>query len=165
MRSHRPAEGQVRSRRSTGCPVSSAMSSKSLSRCSTVSSASSAVAAISRSGMDGARCCPRSASADWTSTERSSILGVRYSTGSDASGGSAKRVRWSAADRAENPTSSRVTSKTYGKNRTPRSAARWRRPMADLSMTQVVVTTTRRTSPSDHRDQRRAARTSRTRRR
>ncbi len=42
--------------RSVGCPVMPAMSSKSLSRCSTVSPASSAVAAMSTSGMDGARC-------------------------------------------------------------------------------------------------------------
>ena len=44
--------------RSSGWPVSAAIRSKSLSRCSTVKPASSAVAEISRSGMDGARCWP-----------------------------------------------------------------------------------------------------------
>jgi DNA-binding XRE family transcriptional regulator len=39
--------------------VTSAMTSKSLSRCSTVSPASSAVAAMIRSGIDGARCWHR----------------------------------------------------------------------------------------------------------
>ena len=41
--------------RSMDCPVISAMSSKSLSRCKTVSPADSAVAAMRRSGIDGAR--------------------------------------------------------------------------------------------------------------
>ena len=51
-----------RSRRSTDWLVIAAIRSKSLSTCNTVSLASSAVAAMSRSGIDGARCCPRSAS-------------------------------------------------------------------------------------------------------
>ena len=42
-------------KRSTGWPVILAMSSKSLSRCRTVSRDSSAIAAMSRSGIDGAR--------------------------------------------------------------------------------------------------------------
>src|SRR6266404_3097760 len=42
-----------------GWPVISAMRARSLSRCSTVSSASSAVAAMIRSGIEGARCWPR----------------------------------------------------------------------------------------------------------
>ena len=49
-------------RRSMDWPVIAAMRSKSLSTCNTVSRAISAVAAISRSGIDGARCWPRSAS-------------------------------------------------------------------------------------------------------
>lgn len=64
-----------------GWPVISAMRSKSLSRCSTVSPASSAVAATIRSGIEGARCWPRSASNARTSAARSSMAGVRYSTG------------------------------------------------------------------------------------
>jgi hypothetical protein len=48
--------------RSVGCPVSSLMRSTSLSACSTVWPTSSAVAAMSRSGMDGPRCLPESAS-------------------------------------------------------------------------------------------------------
>ncbi len=44
------------SRRSTDWLVIAAIRSKSLSACNTVSLASSAVAAMSRSGMDGARC-------------------------------------------------------------------------------------------------------------
>lgn len=48
--------GQGRSRRSTRWPDTSAISSKSLSTWSTVRSASSAVAAIRRSGTEGARC-------------------------------------------------------------------------------------------------------------
>lgn len=43
---------------SVGCPVISAMRSKSLSRCRTVRPASSAVAATMRTGADGARCRP-----------------------------------------------------------------------------------------------------------
>lgn len=58
--------GGQRRRRSAGWPVMLAMRSKSLSRCSTVSPASSAAAAISRSGIDGARCWPLPASASWT---------------------------------------------------------------------------------------------------
>ncbi len=42
--------------RSTGCPVIDAISSKSLSTCSTVRPPSSATAAIIKSGIDGARC-------------------------------------------------------------------------------------------------------------
>jgi hypothetical protein len=66
-----------------------AITSKSLSTCSTVSPDSSAVAAMIRSGSDGARCWPRSASRVRTSTARASIAGVRYSTGLDDSGGTA----------------------------------------------------------------------------
>ena len=44
--------------RSTGCPVTAAIRSKSLPQCNTVSPASSAVAAMIKSGTDGARCCP-----------------------------------------------------------------------------------------------------------
>lgn len=39
-----------------GCPVISAMTSKSLSRCKTVRPASSAVAAMIKPGTEGARC-------------------------------------------------------------------------------------------------------------
>ncbi len=56
-REHQPSRRsgpQARSR-SVCWPVNSAMSSKSLSRCSTVKPASSAMAAMSRSGIDGAR--------------------------------------------------------------------------------------------------------------
>ena len=49
-------------RRSMDWPVIAAMRSKSLSTCNTVSRAISAVAAISRSGIDSDRCWPRSAS-------------------------------------------------------------------------------------------------------
>ena len=93
--------GEPMSSRSTGCPVISATSSKSLSRWRTVRPASSAVAAMRRSGTDGARCWLRSASTDWSSSARSSILGVRYSTGIDAIGGSVRSEGWSPADRAE----------------------------------------------------------------
>jgi hypothetical protein len=58
-----------------------AIRSKSLSEWRIVSPASSAVAAMMRSGTDGVRCWPRSASKVRTSTARSSIAGVRYSTG------------------------------------------------------------------------------------
>ncbi len=51
--SRRPYEGTAG--RSTGCPVSAAIRSKSLSMCSTVRPASSAVAAMMRSGIEGAR--------------------------------------------------------------------------------------------------------------
>lgn len=57
------------------------MRSKSLSRCKTVSPASSAVAAMMSSGMEGARYLPLPANASWTSSARSSMRGVRYSTG------------------------------------------------------------------------------------
>ena len=70
---------------------------------------SSAAAAISRSGIDGARCWPRSASRRWTSTARSSTAGVRYSTGIAATGGYPAPGVSSTADRAEKPASSRVT--------------------------------------------------------
>ncbi len=49
-------------RRSTGWPVASAITSKSLSRCKTVSPASSATAAMIRSGTEGPWCLPSSAS-------------------------------------------------------------------------------------------------------
>jgi hypothetical protein len=70
-------------RRSTGWPVISAMRSKSLSTCRTVSPASSAVAAMIRPGVEGARCWPRSASSVKISTARSSMAGVWCSTGMD----------------------------------------------------------------------------------
>jgi hypothetical protein len=50
------AAGYGTFRRSAGWPVTAAMRSKSLSQCRTVSPASSAVAATSRSGIEGARC-------------------------------------------------------------------------------------------------------------
>jgi len=52
-----------------------------LVRCRMISPASSAVAAMIRSGIDGARCWPRSASRVRTSTARSSMAGVWYCTG------------------------------------------------------------------------------------
>ena len=58
-------------RRSAGCPVISVMWSKSLSRCNTVSPASSAVATMIRSGIEGVRCWPRSASTVRTSANSS----------------------------------------------------------------------------------------------
>jgi hypothetical protein len=87
--------------RSMGWPVISAIRPKSLSRCSTVSPASSAVAATIRSGIEAARCWPRSASKARTSTARSSMAGVRYSTGIDDSGGRWNPGRNSGPDRAE----------------------------------------------------------------
>ena len=53
----------VTASRSTCWPVTVAMISKSLSRCRTVSAAVSAVAAMRRSGIEGARCWSRSARA------------------------------------------------------------------------------------------------------
>ena len=44
--------------RCTGCPVTFAIRSKSLSTCSTISPANSAIAAMIKSGTDGARCWP-----------------------------------------------------------------------------------------------------------
>ena len=87
--------------RSAGCPVMLAIRSKSLSKWRTVSSLSSAVAAMMRSGTDGARCWPRSASKVRTSTARSSIAGVRYSTGIAETGGWRKPDRRSCPERAE----------------------------------------------------------------
>ena len=59
-------------RRWVGWPVISAISSKSMSSWSTTRPATSAVAAMMRSGIDGARCWPRSARSVSTSTARSS---------------------------------------------------------------------------------------------
>jgi hypothetical protein len=53
--------------------------------------------------------CPRSASSCWTSTARSSMAGVRYSTGLEASGGRRRPARSSSPVRALYPISSRVT--------------------------------------------------------
>ncbi|COY64453.1 Uncharacterised protein [Mycobacterium tuberculosis] len=64
---------------------------------------------MSRSGIDGPRWCPRSASKVCTSSARSSILGVRYSTGIADSGGSRNSRRAISPHSAENPTSKRVT--------------------------------------------------------
>lgn len=71
----------------SGQKVSEAMSSKSLSRCKTVSPAFSAVAARRRSGTEGARCWPRSESSLRTSTALISTAGSMYWTGMAPKGG------------------------------------------------------------------------------
>lgn len=63
-----------------------AVRSKCLSRCKTVNPPSSAVAATIRSGTDGPRCMPLSASISCTSNARSSAADVRYFTGIAANG-------------------------------------------------------------------------------
>lgn len=139
-----PLASEARASRSTGWPVIPAMRSKSLSRWSTARPAISAVAATRRSGIAGARCSLRSASRVCTSTARSSIAGVRYSTGSDARGGWLWAARRSLPDRAEKPTSNRVTVVMRTSPRSIRvahssaSTLTASRTSADLSINQLV---------------------------
>lgn len=78
-----------------------ATNKKSVAMPPRLGSRASAVAAMIRSGIEGARCWPRSASRVSTSTARSSIVRVRYSTGIAASGGFLSPARNSGPDRAE----------------------------------------------------------------
>ncbi len=135
-------------RRWVSWPVIPAMSSKSLSTCRTVSRSVSAVAAISRSGIDGARCCPCSARLRSTATARFSAAGVKYSTGISDNGGRSSSSPMSPADLAEYPASSSVTVVTCTKPRSMRSAHNsrsWqspRRTRADLSISHGRSVTT-----------------------
>lgn len=76
-----------------------------------------AVAEISTLGIDGPRCCPRSASKVCTSSARSSIVGDGYSTGIADSGGSWNSRRAISLLGVENRTSSRVIPATYTRRR------------------------------------------------
>jgi hypothetical protein len=78
-----------------------AMRLKSLSAARTVSPTFSAVAAMSRSGIDGVRCWPRSARSICTSSALSSMAGVRCSTGIKDKGGEANCRRPASPERAE----------------------------------------------------------------
>ena len=131
--------------RSVGWPLHEAMSSKSLSRCKTVKPVSSAVAAIRRSGIEGDRWRPRSASNCCSSIARTSMEGVRYVVGMSVNGALAFAERKSEPDRAEKPTSSRVMDERCTSPRSIRlahSAASglWASRMrADLSINHAVI--------------------------
>ena len=146
-------------RRQIPWPVIPAISSKSLSTWRTVSRAVSAAAAMSRSGIEGARCCPRSARLRSTSTARFSAAGVRYSTGIRDNGGRSNSSPISSADLAEYPASSSVIVVTCTWPRSMRSAhscCSWQSPKrtnADLSISHgLSVTTTPSASHPDRLD-------------
>ncbi len=123
-RAVRPGGGALRT-----APVTSATRSKSFSRCKTLSPASAAAAAMIRSGIEGTRCWPRSASIALVCHRRSSIDGVRYSTGMADGGGCRNPARKSGPERAEDPASRLVTAVI---RTSPRSiAAPLRRVWAD----------------------------------
>ena len=146
---------------STGWPVISAMRSKSLSTASTVSPAFSAVAAINRSGIEGARAVRgrRGASAPRRHDVPSPVSGARPASSR------AVEVRTrpapNAPDRAANPSSNRVMVESRTR---PCSIRAFHssisaacpiciRTYADLSMSQLV-TATRHPRRQDRQDPR-----------
>ena len=56
--------------------------------------------AISKSGIDGARCWPLPASASWTGTARSSSVGIMYSTGIAETGGAVNTACYERSSRS-----------------------------------------------------------------